>query len=177
MKKFLIIGLIGLTLGLTSYYVKGSFQEEIHSPGLAKTFNNVDEIKSDAALIVRAHIPNNHTLIEVPAKKALYDIKIKEVFKNDTGLDISKNQVITFTEIVAYKNIETGKFTTLLSDKDVNLKSGEYLLFLNTYNEENKTYFTSNSPHYLYQWKGDKTFENIRSDELNDLDLDEVTNK
>jgi hypothetical protein len=174
MKKFLIVGLIGLTLGLTSFFVKGSFSNDLHSPGLAKTFDSVDEIKSDAALVVRAHIPNNHSLIEVTGKKALYEVKIKEVIKNDTGLDISKNQVISFTQIVSYTNSETGKVTELLSDKDVNLKSGEYLLFLNDYELDNQTYFTSNSPHYLYQWKGNKTFENIRSDNLNHLELGDV---
>lgn len=174
MRKVLIVSLIGLFVGVSSFYLKDEFSRETHTPGLAKTFDSVEEIKSDATLIVRAHIPNTHTIIEVPAKIAVYAIKINEVIKNDTGLEISKNQIINYTQAVAFKDISTGKFIEVLSDEEVNLQAGEYLLFLKNTKIENKTYFVNNSPYYLHKWRGNKTFENIRSDQLDNLNVDDV---
>ncbi len=172
MKKIIFIPLT-IIVGFVGYLAYSIVIDNTdHNVGLVKSYTDYESIESDAELVVRAHLDKNYTIVETPAKQAVREIKIKKIFKNETENSIEKGDTISLYEIIAFYDVQEKQYINIKKEEEINIKEGEYLLFLNSVEHDGKTYYVNNSKHHLYKWRGKNTFENVRSDMLETIEIE-----
>ncbi|AYC30273.1 hypothetical protein [Paenisporosarcina cavernae] len=171
MKKWIANLVMMVALLAISIYAYTNFIAENNSNDLAKVFDEANEIYQDASIVVRAEFPKEYDVIDNGSKKAVYDINILEVLKNDSKVAIARNDTIPFSQHFSYTDSSSGNETFLLKKDEHDIKTGEYLLFLNTYEQNGSNEFVSNTPNHLYQKITDGRYQNIRGSSLKILNL------
>lgn len=177
MSSFIIVVLVAL--GLLGYEYFGNAEAERSVWGSAKSYETLKDIQAEADLVVRAHVPLHYDIREIgeggrSTKQAFYEVAIAEVFADRTGQDIDEGAEIIVNQVVGVKEEETSDYTVHKGMRP--MKTGEYLLFLRKviHPADGKVYYESNSTRHLYKLRGNKTFKNISSEdllEINSADL------
>lgn len=148
--------------------------------GSSKSFETLEDIKAEADLVVRVHVPLYYDIREYRSeggtlKQAYYEVAIEEVFIDRTGHGFEDNSEIVVNQVIGRKDRESAEYSSEQGMKP--MTTGEYLLFLNkvSHPTDGIVYFVSNSRQHLYKWRGNKTFKNIASDELAEITYTELT--
>lgn len=176
--SIIIVGVI--FVGLLGYKHLGTAESNGGIWGLSKTYDTLEDIKAEADLVVRVHVPLYYDIREIrgefgTTKQAFYEVSIDEVFLDHTGRDFDEESEIVVNQVIGMKDRKAAEYTSEKVMKP--MKTGEYLLFLKkvTHPADGIVYFVSNSPQHLYKWRGNKTFKNIASDELAEITYSELT--
>lgn len=176
--SFIII--ILAVLGVLGYDYFGEAETDRGVWGSSKSYETLKDIKSEADLVVRAHVPLHYDIREFSeegrtTKQAFYEVAIDEVFIDRTGRNFDEDSQIIVNQLIGFKDLDASNYTVQKGMKPV--KTGEYLLFLKKmiHPSDGNIYFVSNSPQHLYKWRGNKTYRNIASDELLEIKYEEMT--
>lgn len=177
--SLLIIGAV-VIICLLGYKHLGIAESDGSVWGPSKSYETVDDIKAEADLVVRVHVPLYYDIREVRSdggtmKQAFYEVSIDEVFINRTAQDFDENSEIVVNQLIGMKDRGATEYSSGQGMQPI--KTGEYLLFLNkvSHPTDGIVYFVSNSPQHLYKWRGNKTFKNIASDELPEITYRSLT--
>jgi len=176
--SIIIVGVI--LVGLLGYKHLGTAESNGGIWGLSKSYETLEDIKADADLVVRVHVPLYYDIREFrgeggTVKQAIYEVAIDEVFLNRTGQGFDEESDIVVNQVIGMKDRKAAEYTSEQGMKP--MKTGEYLLFLNkvSHPADGIVYYVSNSPQHLYKWRGNKTFKNIASDELVEITYSDLT--
>lgn len=169
LSSLIIIFLV--VLGILGYEYFGTAESANDVWGLSKTYESLEEIKTQADLVVRGQVPLYYDIREIgeegkTTKQAFYEVNINEVFLDHTGHNFDEESEIVVNQVIGFKDAEAEAFSSETGMQP--MKTGEYLLFLNkvTHPTDGKVYYVSNSRYHLYKLKGKNTFKNIASDQL-----------
>lgn len=177
MGSLLIFALAGL--GVLGYAYFGKAESEEAGWTHAKSYDSLENIRAEADLVVRAHVPLYYDIREVGegdkiTRQAFYDVVIGEVFKDLTGHGFSEGSEIVVNQVIGMKDIGAADYS---SDRGMKpMKAGDYILFLKKFiHPDGKVYYISNSSRHLYKWRGNGIFSNITSDELTEIRYSELS--
>lgn len=174
-----IILIVLIALAVLGYDYFGEAETDGGVWGSAKSYETLEDIKSEADLVVRANVPLHYDIREFgeegkKTKQAFYEVAIDEVFVDRTGRNFDEDSQIIVNQVIGFKELDVPDYTTHTGMKP--MKTGEYLLFLkkSIHPADGKVYFVSNSPLHLYKWRGNQTFRNIVSDELMEIRYEDL---
>ncbi|WP_033542950.1 hypothetical protein [Planococcus sp. CAU13] len=147
--------------------------------GFSESYETLDELKAEADLVVRAHVPLYYDIREIGeaekvTRQAFYEVVIEEVFADHTGHNVDVESEIIVNQVIGIRDAEATEFAY---DKGMKpMKAGDYLLFLKKVINpaDGKVYYVSNSHQHLYKWRGNEKFKNIASDELMEINYSEL---
>lgn len=141
---------IALGLGVSLLYLTYSPKNYGHV-GLAVTFQTLEDLASDADVVLIGHINAEYTKREVKESSRtridqLYNVKVEKIIYNKYNVEVEDNiNLLRATNFI----IGTSVYD-LVEVKEI--ESGKYLLFLNQYKDDltNKSVFVNNTPNHLY---------------------------
>ena len=120
------------------------------SNACGKVLTSIEELDNSSKIILRGKVKPKTGDIKLSFNYEQYPIEIIEVIKNTTTNQLNEKNAILLsvpTEVMELDRIETG----------------EYLLFLNTLEIEDKLYYVTNSINNLYKLKS-KKYVNVFGD-------------
>ncbi|MFS1513736.1 hypothetical protein VQL36_15030 [Chengkuizengella sp. SCS-71B] len=173
MKKYIFVLTIAFILGVSSYAVYDKnlkFNDEAIS--LAKDYKTVSELYNDYQVIVKGKITEDYIerdvqLTEKIAKERVYNVKVNKLLTNNTTININKGDVILLSQ--TYGIEMNGEYYPLSEELKDSLGNGNYIFFLDTYEDENTgEVMYSSSQNAIFKQKGEK-YKNVYGGSLPEL--------
>lgn len=141
-KVILIIAVLFVSISTTVIYVLKTQDKPTSSIACGRVFTSIEELDSNCEIILKGTVKPKEGEIKLGFNYEKYPIEITEVIKNT-----SEKQFKESSEIVL--------ISSKIMDIDT-IEAGEYLLFLNPLEIEDKQYYVNNSINNLYKLKNRK---------------------
>ncbi|WP_026476965.1 hypothetical protein [Alkaliphilus transvaalensis] len=155
-----LLSIIICILVAGNYIYNNTFVNKRDSVGLAVVYGTVEELYSNAEVVVKGEFLGTPKPYDIEASEdnhvmywLLYDFSITEVINNTTDIELEEKDTIYISRLISFSHNNNNNLVKLIEDKDIKMEHGTYLLFLNTiYDETLGEYmFVNNSPNHLYK--------------------------
>jgi len=141
-KVILIITVLFVSISITFLYFLKTQDKPTSSIACGRVFTSIEELDSNCEIILKGTVKPKEGEIKLGLKYEQYPIEIIEVIKNTSEKQLNEKGEILLV-------------SSKIMDIDT-IEAGEYLLFLNPLEIEDKQYYVNNSINNLYKLKNRK---------------------